>query len=150
MVEIYEKNLQTDDITVRIDAQQADVLLVTLRGKEYRFELFEAASAVQLNLKRTKAEIQLTVSQHFPFLLKAESRINDFKQRKYQLMDQLGAEEKKLQKPNSNEFFKKLYDQGSNDQKMAMIKSMQESGGTVLSTNWENVSKERVQPRRGD
>ena len=126
------------------------MLLVKLHNKEYRFELFGAVHALSLNLKRTKAELLLAVSQHFPFLLKAESRINDFKQKKYQLMDQLGAEEKKLQKPDSNEFFKNLYDKGSNDQKMAMIKSMQESGGTVLSTNWENVSKERVQPRRGD
>ena len=86
-IEIYEKNLQQDDITAKIDAQQHDLLLITLHGKGYKFELFGAASALQLNLKRTKAEILLTVSQRFPFLLKAESRINDFKQKKYQLMD---------------------------------------------------------------
>lgn len=30
-----------------------------------------------------------------------------------------------------------------------MIKSMQESGGTVLSTDWADVSKRRVEPQRG-
>ena len=43
-----------------------------------------------------------------------------------------------------NEFFQKLYKDADEDTRKAMMKSFQESGGTALSTNWEEVSKERV------
>ncbi|KAB8360643.1 hypothetical protein FH972_024381 [Carpinus fangiana] len=48
-------------------------------------------------------------------------------------------------------FFKKLFKGATPDQQRAMMKSYQESGGTSLSTNWDEVSKERVkvQPPEG-
>eukprot|EP01071_Lankesteria_metandrocarpae_P007635 Lankesteria_metandrocarpae@DN4736_c0_g1_i2.p1 len=36
----------------------------------------------------------------------------------------------------------KVYADGDDNQRKAMIKSMQTSAGTVLSTNWEDVKKE--------
>lgn len=48
-------------------------------------------------------------------------------------------------------FFKKLFKGATPDQQRAMMKSYQESGGTSLSTNWEEVSKAKVkvQPPEG-
>ncbi|VDB84945.1 unnamed protein product [Peniophora sp. CBMAI 1063] len=43
-----------------------------------------------------------------------------------------------------NEFFQKLYGDADEDTRKAMMKSFQESGGTALSTNWDEVKKERV------
>lgn len=43
-----------------------------------------------------------------------------------------------------NGFFKKLYAGASDDTKRAMMKSYQESGGTSLSTNWDEVKQEKV------
>lgn len=43
-----------------------------------------------------------------------------------------------------NEFFQKLFKDADEDTKRAMLKSYQESGGTTLSTNWEEVSKGKV------
>ena len=50
-----------------------------------------------------------------------------------------------------NDFFKKLYANADPDTKRAMMKSYQESNGTALSTNWEEVRKETVktQPPEG-
>lgn len=42
-------------------------------------------------------------------------------------------------------FFKKLFKNADDDTKKAMMKSYQESGGTVLSTNWAEVSKKKVE-----
>lgn len=42
-------------------------------------------------------------------------------------------------------FFKKLFKNSDDDTKKAMMKSYQESGGTVLSTNWAEVSKKTVE-----
>src|ERR1700761_1023187 len=43
-----------------------------------------------------------------------------------------------------NGFFQKLFGDADEDTKRAMMKSYVESGGTTLSTNWDEVSKENV------
>ncbi|KAG2154821.1 SGS-domain-containing protein [Suillus clintonianus] len=44
-----------------------------------------------------------------------------------------------------NSFFQKIFGDADDDAKRAMMKSFQESGGTTLSTNWEEVSKAPVE-----
>lgn len=45
----------------------------------------------------------------------------------------------------ANFFFKKLYAGADEDTKRAMMKSYVESNGTVLSTNWSEVGKGKVE-----
>ncbi|KAK4621591.1 hypothetical protein CLAFUW4_06888 [Fulvia fulva] len=45
----------------------------------------------------------------------------------------------------SNKFFKMLYKNASPDMQRAMMKSYTESGGTSLSTNWDEVKKGKVE-----
>jgi suppressor of G2 allele of SKP1 len=45
----------------------------------------------------------------------------------------------------ANFFFKKLYASADEDTKRAMMKSYVESNGTVLSTNWADVGKGKVE-----
>ena len=40
-----------------------------------------------------------------------------------------------------NNFFQKIYADATEEQKRAMLKSFQTSGGTVLSTDWNTVEK---------
>eukprot|EP00798_Chlamydomonas_sp_ICE-L_P001463 gene1463-32840_t len=44
-----------------------------------------------------------------------------------------------------NNFFKKIFGQGDEDQRRAMMKSFQESNGTVLSTNWKDVGSKKTE-----
>jgi len=44
-----------------------------------------------------------------------------------------------------NSFFQKIFGDADEDTKRAMMKSYQESGGTTLSTNWDEVKKSRVE-----
>ena len=50
-----------------------------------------------------------------------------------------------------DDFFKQLYANADDDTRKAMMKSYQESGGTALSTNWEDVKKGKVktEPPKG-
>ncbi|KAJ7125601.1 SGS domain-containing protein [Mycena crocata] len=43
-----------------------------------------------------------------------------------------------------NSFFQKIFGDADEDTKRAMMKSYQESGGTTLSTNWDEVKRARV------
>ena len=44
-----------------------------------------------------------------------------------------------------NDFFQKLFADADEDTRRAMMKSYVESGGTTLSTNWEEVKKAPVE-----
>lgn len=55
-------------------------------------------------------------------------------------------EEEKLEGDAAlNKVFAGIYKNATDEQRMAMMKSFQESGGTVLSTNWDEVGKAPVQ-----
>lgn len=62
--------------------------------------------------------------------------------------DKLAKEQEDDDEPSEpNDFFKKIYDGADADTQRAMIKSLTESNGTCLSTNWESVKAGKVQPK---
>lgn len=75
-----------------------------------------------------------------------ESMIKPFTKKNWDaIIDEFEKEEEK--DAGINDLFKQVYESGSEEVRRAMNKSFQESGGTVLSTNWENVAHKRVEPK---
>ncbi|KAK1925698.1 SGS domain-containing protein [Papiliotrema laurentii] len=71
--------------------------------------------------------------------------------------DELNGEQEEVKDPNAGgdaalkEFFSQLYKDADEDTRRAMIKSYTESGGTTLSTNWDEIGKEKtpIRPPEG-
>lgn len=59
--------------------------------------------------------------------------------------DKFGDDDEEEEGDATNNFFKKLYSGASPEVQRAMMKSYTESNGTSLSTNWEEVSKGKVE-----
>lgn len=57
------------------------------------------------------------------------------------------GEEDDEKKADLNDFLKQIYNGGTDEQKRAMMKSITESKGTVLSTNWSEVGDKFVEPQ---
>ncbi|XP_066255567.1 protein SGT1 homolog [Euwallacea similis] len=49
-----------------------------------------------------------------------------------------------------NKLFQDIYGKGSDEVRKAMVKSYMESGGTVLSTNWDEVKQKKVDVKPPD
>uniref|UniRef100_A0A915DPM3 Uncharacterized protein n=1 Tax=Ditylenchus dipsaci TaxID=166011 RepID=A0A915DPM3_9BILA len=63
--------------------------------------------------------------------------------------DKMGkdAEEEEFENSDpSTKLFKKIYAGSDDETRRAMLKSMQESNGTVLNTNWAEVGKKKITP----
>lgn len=60
-------------------------------------------------------------------------------------------DEEEEEKGALDSLFKQIYGGGTDEQRRAMVKSFTESGGTVLSTNWDDIGakKTEVQPPKG-
>jgi len=59
--------------------------------------------------------------------------------------DKVTVDEDKLEGDAAlNSVFQDIYKNADDDQRRAMLKSFQESGGTVLSTNWKEVGSGQV------
>eukprot|EP00483_Globobulimina_turgida_P006556 UN06566 len=65
------------------------------------------------------------------------------KKKDWDQLDKFAKQELEKEKPEGDEalqsLFSKIYGDADDDQRRAMVKSFQTSGGTVLSTNWKDV-----------
>lgn len=106
-----------------------------------KIELFEPVSL--LDIKKSKYKIEVFLKKKNPILwhsitgekkvsiIKSDICYNDVSEKTTDMYDVLSD----------------IYVKGDDDVKKAMKKSMIESNGTVLSTNWKEVSKKKVNPQ---
>lgn len=146
-IDIYTPELTEGEISAAVDELDPHKLTITLRAKAYFGSLWRCLRPC-VNIKPSKAEISLQASSKVAFthLLKSEkaaAKKHD-KAEKYRTMDVAGEDDAPS---DLMAVIRNIYQNGSDDTKRAMLKSYQESCGTVLSTNWAEVSAGTVAPQ---
>ncbi|XP_065345301.1 protein SGT1 homolog [Cloeon dipterum] len=175
-VQLMAKKVDPEKSTIEISARLVRVDAKLQTGDEYKkdidlsFEIIPEQSSFKI--MSTKVELKLKkkdgirweklegapgiVVQHpiAPVVLPSLTSSNGppkypSSSKKHKDWDSIKIEEDK--DDDINQLFQKIYADGNDEIKKAMNKSFVESGGTVLSTNWKEISasKVNVQPPEG-
>ena len=124
-------------------------VLLKLRKKDAFewHELFGKASPDEVD------KPPVTASSNRPKSVEGKTRARPYASDKdWEAIERDVLEEEKNAKPEGdeamNKLFQQIYANASEETRRAMIKSYQTSGGTVLSTNWDEVSKTDYEKKR--
>ncbi|XP_074651984.1 protein SGT1 homolog [Tubulanus polymorphus] len=177
VVTIMQKNLKKEDCEINIEAKSVDATLKLPTGDiNLNLQLAHQIVPTQSLYKilSTKVEIKLKkeegirwnklegedllcakVASVTPVDPNAQSYPTSSK--KPHDWDKLACDIKKEEEKEEpegdaalNKLFQKIYADGSEETKRAMMKSFSESGGTVLSTNWNEVGSKKVDVKPPD
>jgi len=153
------KNIKKEDVTVEFETQEIRVNAKLPDNTNYNLKLalFKSinANACSFKVLGTKIEIRMKKldcsswtsleAVPVPTELRPTYPTSSKKKLDWDKLDKQIEKETKDDDQDVNSLFSKIYNSGDENTKKAMIKSMQESGGTVLSTNWDEVGKKPVE-----
>eukprot|EP00088_Acartia_fossae_P024150 TRINITY_DN25111_c0_g1_i1.p1 TRINITY_DN25111_c0_g1~~TRINITY_DN25111_c0_g1_i1.p1 ORF type:complete len:399 (+),score=81.37 TRINITY_DN25111_c0_g1_i1:72-1268(+) len=176
IIEVRIKQLKADDVKIDFSPTTLSVTAKLSTGSEYSLELDLAHPTTpqqsSYKILSTKLEIKLRKEEGVrwnslegdgtapvpggappPAPAAGSSKTpyasgRDWNRIEKALADE--AEEKKEGEAALNEMFQKIYADANDDVRKAMNKSFSESGGTVLSTNWSEIGKDKVDVKPPD
>lgn len=166
IVTIMVKNVSKDAVHISFTEKELSATVVLPSGEYYsvNFDLLHPISPQQSTYRilSTKVEIKMKKTEAIRWeKLEGEGQetnIKHFTPNQYpssshvtrnwdKLVGDIKEEEnnEKVEGDTAlNKLFQQIYCDGSDEVKRAMNKSFMESGGTVLSTNWKDVGKRKV------
>ncbi|NXG04966.1 SGT1 protein, partial [Sakesphorus luctuosus] len=170
IVTIMVKNAQKDDVSVQFSGKEmsASVRLPSGENFNLKLDLLHSIVPEQSTFKvlSTKVEIKMKkpeavrweklegqgdspkLKQFTPDTQHLYPSSSHYTRNWDKLVVEIKEEEKneKLEGDAAlNKLFQQIYSDGTDEVKRAMNKSFMESGGTVLSTNWSDVGKRKVE-----
>ncbi|NWW84959.1 SGT1 protein, partial [Rhynochetos jubatus] len=170
IVTIMIKNAQKDDVSVQFSENEMNASVRLPSGEDYNLKLVLLHSIVPeqstFKVLSTKVEIKMKkpeavrweklegqgdspkLKQFTPDTQHLYPSSSHYTRNWDKLVGEIKEEEKneKLEGDAAlNKLFQQIYSDGTDEVKRAMNKSFMESGGTVLSTNWSDVGKRKVE-----
>mmetsp|Transcript_2608 Transcript_2608/g.2966 ORF Transcript_2608/g.2966 Transcript_2608/m.2966 type:complete len:366 (+) Transcript_2608:122-1219(+) len=165
VLSILAKGCASEDVNIRFgeDYVQVDIKQNGSELFSKSFFLHSAINPTESHYKIMKPKIEIKMKKaadgvQWPTLERekaaAAPKITKAyaSNRNWEAIDKQLAEEEDDDKPQGedalNHLFKKIYKDASDETRRAMVKSFQTSGGTVLSTNWDEVAKKDYEKER--
>ncbi|EHB10690.1 Suppressor of G2 allele of SKP1-like protein, partial [Heterocephalus glaber] len=170
IITLMIKNVQKNDVNMEFSEKELSALVKLPSGEDYNLKLrllhpiipeqstFKVLSTkIEIKMKKPEAvrweklEGQGDVPTSKQFIADVKNLYpssSHYTRNWDKLVGEIKEEEKneKLEGDAAlNKLFQQIYSDGSDEVKRAMNKSFMESGGTVLSTNWSDVGKRKVE-----
>ncbi|XP_052588611.1 protein SGT1 homolog [Peromyscus californicus insignis] len=170
IITLMIKNIQKNDVNVEFSEKELSAVVKLPSGEDYNLKLrllhpvvpeqstFKVLSTkIEIKMKKPEAvrweklegQGDETTPKQFTADVKNLYPSSSHYTRNWdKLVGEIKEEEKneKLEGDAAlNKLFQQIYSDGSDEVKRAMNKSFMESGGTVLSTNWSDVGKRKVE-----
>lgn len=168
IITVMIKNVQKDDVHIQFAERQLSLNVDLPSGENYSLTLFlfhsivpeqstfkVLSTKIEIKMKKTEAlrwdklegQADLQLKHFTPESMHKYPSSSHYTKNWDKLVVQIKEEEKdeKLEGDAAlNHLFQQIYSDGNDEVKRAMNKSFMESGGTVLSTNWSDVGKRKV------
>lgn len=151
VITVLLKGAIEKNYAVKIEPQKVHM---TADGHELLLNLLHPIVVDRSSHKAFSTKVEITLAKEtgvrWESLEQKAEVVKEVSTRQAKNWDRLVSEEEKLDEKEAkgeaalNQLFKKIYSSSSPEVQKAMNKSFSESGGTVLSTNWNEVSKEKV------
>lgn len=170
IITLMIKNIQKNDVNVEFSEKELSALVKLPSGEDYNLKLrllhpvvpeqstFKVLSTkIEIKMKKPEAVRwekleghgdEPTTKQFTADVRNLYPSSSHYTRNWDKLVGEIKEEEKneKLEGDAAlNKLFQQIYSDGSDEVKRAMNKSFMESGGTVLSTNWSDVGKRKVE-----
>jgi len=161
---VFAKAVKADSLTVEFHEESLSVAIKLTTDNSYLLDLELGGTIVPAESKFTimSTKIEISLKKSAPMKWPTLEKTENSKARPWDAVnpnappatktvknwDKIVTEEVGTEKLEGdeglNKVFQDIYSNASDEQRKAMIKSFTESGGTVLSTNWQDVGKGEV------
>ncbi|XP_058643757.1 protein SGT1 homolog isoform X4 [Onychostoma macrolepis] len=167
VVTIMLKNAKKEDVTVIFGERELTAVVKLPSGEDYCLMVHLLhpvvpqqstyrilSTKIEIKMKKTaaiqweKLQGECTLSNVKHFTPNQYPSSSHYTRNWDKVVGEIKEEEKKEKLEGDaalNKLFQQIYSDGSDEVKRAMNKSFMESGGTVLSTNWMDVGKRKVE-----
>lgn len=177
VITVLVKNVKQEDLTIKFSDTNIILELLELRHKlEFKLSHLIVPSQCSYKITPSKIEIKLKkaegirweklegdpniqnpkpiMSQNVGIVDNGPPKYPTSKGTDWSAIERDISKQEANEKPEGeealNKLFQEIYGKGSDEVKRAMNKSYMESGGTVLSTNWDEISKKKVDVKPPD
>ncbi|KAI3381304.1 hypothetical protein SNEBB_005494 [Seison nebaliae] len=159
-VELPFDDIPKNDLKIKCRTDQIEIINL---GTEERkiLKLWEEIDQSSVQIEKTEKEVKISGKKKSGGLWESLEKTNTekatIKSMDYDKFNKMAKEIEKEEETETGEgdealtkMFRKIYADGSDEQKKAILKSFSESGGTVLSTNWNEVKNDKVEVKPPD
>lgn len=130
--------VDTEGVKVSVFTKKIELTLKKLENIQWKTLEYHSSSDPPVNYSQATKPSAPEVKKSLEYPSSSKKQIN---WSKIDLGDEADNDEDAA---SADAFFQKLYADSDPDTKRAMMKSFVESNGTALNTNWEDVSKKKV------